>query len=134
MSSARVCDVCHEVIKGEFLKSARLVEWVWGGWSLFSDRRKIDVCGSCLEKIGAAVRAEHLAEKRHPSKPPEPPNVEGSSIPVVWRLSPLYCSVAEEPYVGVVPAAVAVPSIERIPFTVAPVSVLAPEPDKVRLL
>ena len=75
MSSARVCDVCHEVIKGEFLKSARLVEWVWGGWSLFSDRRKIDVCGSCLEKIGAAVRAEHLAEKRHPSKPPEPPNV-----------------------------------------------------------
>ena len=76
MSSARVCDVCHEVIKGSFSKSARLVEWAWGGLLLFGRRRKIDVCGDCLEKIGASFRADQrFAKKQNSPKPPEPPNI-----------------------------------------------------------
>ena len=44
--------------------------------------------------------------------------LEGNSTPVVWLALPLYCMVAEAPYVGTVPVVVAVPSTERIPLTV----------------
>ena len=62
--------------------------------------------------------------------PPVPANVAGNSGPVVAVV--LYTSVAAAPYVGTTEA-VAVPAIVRIPFTVTPVVVLAPEPPRVRL-
>ena len=66
--------------------------------------------------------------------PPLPLKVAGNSVPVVCALVPLYCKVAAAPYAATVPAVVAVPSIERMPLTVAPVVVFAPLPDNVRLL
>ena len=64
--------------------------------------------------------------------PPEPENAAGHSTPAASDVAVLYASVALAPYVGTTEA-VAVPAIVRMPFTVTPVVVLAPEPLKVRL-
>lgn len=66
--------------------------------------------------------------------PPEPVQVAGNSVPVVWAPVPLYCSVALAPYAVTVLLAVAVPSSERMPFIVALVKLFAPESDRVTLL
>ena len=63
------------------------------------------------------------------------PLVDGNSTDDgVCKAVPLYCRKDELPKEGDVPVAVAVPSIDRIPFTFAPVVVFAPEPESVRLL
>ena len=62
--------------------------------------------------------------------PPVPVNVAGNSKPVVAVV--LYASVAAAPYVGSAETD-AVPAIVRIPFTVTPAVVLAPELLRVRL-
>ncbi len=54
-----------------------------------------------------------------------------NSGPVVCKALPLYSSVELAPQVGAA-LAVAVPCIERVPLTVTPVMVLAPEPESVR--
>jgi hypothetical protein len=67
--------------------------------------------------------------------PPDPVHVAGNSGPVVCAVLPLYCRVAELPYVGIADT-VAAPSMENIPFTInlAVVIVFVPEVEHVRLL
>ena len=65
--------------------------------------------------------------------PPLAANGDTHSTPALRGVAVLYCKDAEAPYVGAAEA-VAVPSMERTPFTVTPEMVLSPLPDKVRLL
>ena len=54
-----------------------------------------------------------------PAAFPDKGNVGRNSAPVVWSLLPLYCKVAEAAYASVpVTVVVAVPSIDRTPYTV----------------
>src|ERR671930_250346 len=63
------------------------------------------------------------------------PFVEGNStLVVVWAALPAYSSVDDAPYVGDVPVAVAVPCKESVPIIVAPVIVLDPLFESVRLV
>lgn len=67
--------------------------------------------------------------------PPVPEKVANHSFPEFLAVDVLYCRVADAPYVGAA-LAVAVPSIERVPFTVtfAVVIDFAPLTLRVRLL
>lgn len=68
-------------------------------------------------------------------KPPDPLNIDGSSIPDVWADAPLYLSVEEAPYTGLFPEAVAVPSIDNIPLIVRPEAIdFDPLPESVRFV
>ena len=65
--------------------------------------------------------------------PPVASNGVIHSGPEFRDVAVLYCNVAAPPYVGAAET-VPVPAIERIPFTVIPVVVFIPLPDRVRLL
>lgn len=65
--------------------------------------------------------------------PPVLLNVAGHSNPVFLAVEVLYCKVEFAPNVGV-SEAVAVPSIERVSFTVTPVVAFTPDSERVRLV